>query len=165
MFIHVGILHLALNLWALFQLGYMFEAMFGSFRFIVTYIVSGLIASAASAYFLDPHGLSAGASGAIFGILGALIFSIRRSPMWKHEPWARGLTKQLFGWAALNFVIGFSFPAIDNYAHGGGFVAGLLLGFLPHRVPPPPPRTMVIETTPETIEPTGPDPSPDERFR
>jgi rhomboid protease GluP len=146
MFLHIGLLHLILNLWALYQLGYVFEVMFGSARFVTIYFVTGLSASITSAIFLRPDGLSAGASGAIFGILGALIVAIRRSPVWRHEPWTRGFTQQLMGWAALNVIIGFSFPGIDNAAHLGGFAAGLLLGLIPHRVPPPPPNRMVIDT-------------------
>jgi rhomboid protease GluP len=145
MFLHVGLLHLMLNLWALFQLGYLFEMIFGSWRFLLTYFVAGLAASYSSFLNIGPFGLSAGASGAIFGILGALIISLRRSPVWRHEPWARGLIRQLVIWAGINIVIGFSFPAIDNAAHLGGFAAGLVLGLLPHRAPPPPPSTVVIE--------------------
>lgn len=153
MFIHIGVLHLVLNVWALFQLGSVFEMMFGSVRFALTYFASGLIASVASAYFAS--GISAGASGAIFGILGALIFAIRRSPVWRHQPWTTGLVRQLVGWAAINVVIGFTMPGIDNAAHLGGFAAGLLLGFIPHHVPPPPPRTLVIEHPPEDSHDRG----------
>lgn len=149
MFLHIGLLHLLLNLWALYQLGYVFELMFGSVRFLMIYFVTGITASITSAIFLSDGGLSAGASGAVFGILGALIVAIRRSPVWKHEPWTRGFTQQLMGWAALNVFIGFTFPGIDNAAHMGGFVAGIVLGFIPHRVPPPPPGRMVIETKAE----------------
>jgi len=144
MFLHVGVLHLALNLGALYQLGSIFESLFGSMRFAFTYFASGLAASAASAL-LPPDVLSAGASGAIFGILGALIFSIRRSPRWSSQPWTKGLVKQLLFWAAANIVIGLNFPRIDNAAHMGGFATGLLLGFIPHRVPPPPPGEATIE--------------------
>ncbi|HEY0590890.1 MAG TPA: rhomboid family intramembrane serine protease [Thermoanaerobaculia bacterium] len=143
MFLHIGLLHLALNLWALYQLGGVFEMLFGSTRFAVTYFVSGLVASVASAMFTN--GLAAGASGAIFGILGALIVSIRRSPRFRHAPWGRGLVQQLVFWAGINIVIGFTTPGIDNAAHIGGFLAGLLLGLQPHRVPPPPPNGMVID--------------------
>lgn len=143
MFLHIGILHIMLNAWALYELGAVFEIMFGSRRFIVTYFVSGLIASFTSAYITA--GFSAGASGAIFGILGALIVAIRRSPKWRHQAWTKSLTAQLIGWAILNIFIGFSFPGIDNAAHMGGFVSGLALGFLPHAVPPPPPSGMTIE--------------------
>jgi len=144
MFLHAGVLHVALNLWALFQIGSIFEGMFGSIRFGLTYLLSGLAASVASAV-LPPHVLSVGASGAIFGIIGALILAIRRAPQLLHQPWAKGLTQQLIFWAVANIVIGFTIPRIDNAAHLGGFIAGLLLGLIPHRVPPPPPGEMTID--------------------
>lgn len=148
MFLHIGALHLLLNMWALYQLGSIFEALFGPIRFLMVYVVSGIAASVVSASLSKPGLVSAGASGAIFGILGALIFAIRRSPVWKHQPWSKGLTRQLMMWAAINVVIGFSIPGIDNGAHLGGFAAGLLLGFIPHRVPPPPPNSVIIDARP-----------------
>lgn len=153
MFLHIGPLHIAVNLWALYQLGGLFEMLFGSKRFLLTYFASGLVASIASATHIQPHSVSAGASGAIFGILGALILAIRRSPVWRHQPWTRGLIPQLIGWAAINVVIGFQFPAIDNAAHLGGFAAGLLLGLIRHDVPPPPPRDMTWDTEARAVEP------------
>lgn len=144
MFLHAGFLHVLLNLWALYQLGSLFETLFGSGRFLLTYFATGLLASIASAIFTN--GYSVGASGAIFGILGALIVSIGRSPIWRHQPWTRGITQQLMGWAVINVIIGFTVPGIDNAAHLGGFAAGLILGLIPHRVPPPPPAQMVIDT-------------------
>jgi len=144
-FLHIGALHLLLNMWALYQLGSIFEALFGSARFALIFFASGLVASLASAL-LGPQGMvGAGASGAIFGILGALILAIKRSPVWKHQPWSRGLTQQLMIWAAINVAIGLTIPAIDNRAHIGGFLAGLVLGLIPHRVPPPPPASMIID--------------------
>lgn len=143
MFLHIGLLHLLLNTWALYQLGALFETLFGTGRFAFTYFASGIIASAVSA--ARAEGLSAGASGAIFGILGALIVSLWRSPRWRSQPWAKGLVQQLAVWAGINIMIGFTFPGIDNNAHIGGFVAGLLLGLIPHRVPPPPPSAEVID--------------------
>lgn len=148
LFLHSGILHVCLNLWALFQLGNLFEMMFGSRRFALTYFTAGVGASIASALYVHDAG-SVGASGAIFGILGALIFAIRRSPFWREQRWALGLAKQLIGWAVLNVIIGFMVPNIDNAAHLGGFAAGLLLGLLPHRVPPPPPSSLILEA--ETV--------------
>jgi rhomboid protease GluP len=151
MFLHFGVLHLVMNLWALYQLGGVFEVLFGTRRFLMTYFGTGLAASIAAAIFVGPDTLSAGASGAIFGILGALIPAIRRSPRWRHQPWTRGFLQQLIGWAVINIIIGFSVPGIDNSAHLGGFVAGLLLGFIPHHVPPLPPSESVIEAKP--VEP------------
>lgn len=143
MFLHAGWLHWALNSWALYQLGSLYETLFGSGRFTLVYFVSGICASVASSMY--PHGPAVGASGAIFGILGALIFSIRRSPQYRHQPWTKSLVSQLVFWIAVNIVIGFSVPFIDNAAHIAGLVTGLLLGLLPHRLPPPPPRDVVID--------------------
>ena len=148
MFLHAGWLHWALNCFALLQLGTLYETMFGSVRFTFMYFVTGLIASAASAEL--SNNVSVGASGAIFGILGAFIFSIRRSPQWRDQPWTRSLLNQLIFWAVVNIGIGFSIKFIDNTAHLAGLFSGLLLGLiLPHRASqPPPPRDRVIDVMP-----------------
>jgi rhomboid protease GluP len=143
MFLHAGFVHVGLNLWAIYQLGTLYEVMFGSPRLAFVYFATGLVASITSA--LHVQGASVGASGAVFGLLGAFIFSIRRSPRWRHEKWTRSLVNQLVFLVVLNLVIGYEVPMIDNYAHMGGLAAGLILGFLPHRVPPPPPSQVVIE--------------------
>jgi rhomboid protease GluP len=145
MFLHASILHWAVNSWALYQLGTLYEVLFGSRRFILIYLATGLCASIASAAHMHANGASVGASGAIFGILGAFIFSIRRSPIYRHQPWTRGLIGQLVFWIVVNVAIGASVAFIDNTAHLGGLISGLLLGLIPHRVPPPPPRESVID--------------------
>jgi rhomboid protease GluP len=146
MFLHASLLHWLANTWTLYQLGMLFEIMFGSTRFLVTYFATGIVASIASSV-LTP-GYSVGASGAIFGILGAFIFSILRSPQWRHEAWTRSLIAQLIFWGVLNIVITFTVPGIDRVAHIAGLVSGLILGFIPHRVPPPPPGRSVIDIRP-----------------
>lgn len=146
MFLHGNLLHWLANSWALYQIGMLYEAMFGSARFALVYFVTGICASIGSSLFVK--GASVGASGAILGILGAFIFSIRRSPQWRHEPWAKSLISQLVFWAVLNIALGFTVPQIDNVAHIVGLIAGLLLGLIPHRVPPPLPRESVIEVHP-----------------
>lgn len=146
MFLHGGWVHWLANSWALFQLGSLYEVMFGSVRFLFFYFITGLCASIASSLFT--HQASVGASGAILGILGAFIFSIRRSPQWRHEPWTRGLISQLVFWAMVNLALGFSVKVIDNVAHIAGLVSGLLLGLIPHRVPPQPPSESVIDVQP-----------------
>jgi rhomboid protease GluP len=143
MFLHAGYLHWAINSWALYQLGTLYETLFGSRRFALIYFASGICASAASSMY--QHGPAVGASGAIFGILGAFIFSIRRSPQYRHQPWTRSLISQLVFWILVNIAIGFSVKFIDNAAHLAGLVTGLLLGFLPHRLPPTPPRDLVVD--------------------
>jgi rhomboid protease GluP len=149
MFLHGGTIHLAMNLFALFQVGSLFEIMFGTRRFTIIYFVTGIAASITSMLRMPLLGVSVGASGAIFGILGAFVFSVLRSPVWRHERAARGLVMQCVFWIGLNIVIGLQIAQIDNAAHIGGLVAGLILGFaLPHRVPPPPPQARVIDVHP-----------------
>jgi len=142
MFLHGSPAHVLANSFSLWQLGTLYEAMFGSKRFAFVYFTTGIIASFASA---STGHFSVGASGAILGILGAFIFSILRSPQFRHERWTRSLIKQLLFWAGFNLLLPFAIPNIDNTAHIAGLVSGLLLGFLPHRVPPPPPSDAVID--------------------
>lgn len=146
MFLHGGVLHWAVNVWALFQLGTLYEVMFGSGRFAFIYFATGIVASCVSSVFI--RGIGVGASGAIFGILGAFFFSIKRSPLWRNDRMARSLLPQFVFWAGLNIVLGLSIKNIDNVAHVTGLVSGIVLGFLPHRVPPPPPGNVVVDVTP-----------------
>ncbi|HEX2254702.1 MAG TPA: rhomboid family intramembrane serine protease [Thermoanaerobaculia bacterium] len=129
MFLHIGVVHLVVNAWALYQLCGLFEVWLGSARLAVVYFVSGLTGSFASLVFTleGTQRVSAGASGAIFGVLGALVtfLALRRDRL---RPQARSLLFQLLFWAGLNVVLGFSAPGIDNGAHLGGFAAGLVLG-------------------------------------
>jgi rhomboid protease GluP len=143
MFLHGGWLHWAANSWALYQLGTLYEVLFGTKRLALVYFVSGLCASTASALHINTVGV--GASGAIFGILGAFIFSVWRSPQYRHQPWTKSLLGQLVFWIIVNLYIGYQFPFIDNVAHVGGLITGLILGLIPHRVPPPSPADAVID--------------------
>ncbi len=131
MFLHIGIMHLLFNGFALFQLGTLYESWTGSAKFSALYFATGLAGSLASTLF---HGLrgsptvSAGASGAIFGLLGALIALLlkRRDRL---LPQARSLLQQLAFWAGINILLGFTGMSLDNAAHLGGFLSGLALGF------------------------------------
>jgi rhomboid protease GluP len=126
MFLHIGLLHLVLNGWALYQLGGLFELLLGSGRLLVVYFVSGIAGSIASNLFT--RSLSAGASGAIFGVMGALIaFLMKRRGML--TPQAKSLLMQLLLWAGINVFLGSTTPGIDNAAHLGGCAAGLVVGF------------------------------------
>jgi rhomboid protease GluP len=148
MFLHAGLLHLVVNLISLFQLGRFYELMFGTRRFLFIYFTTGLAASLASVFWT--RAASVGASGAIFGVLGAFIFSIRRSPLWRHHPAGKSLVSQAIFLIAANIILTWTIPQIDKAGHVGGLVAGLLLGAIlpPLAGPPPPPRTSVIDVTP-----------------
>jgi rhomboid protease GluP len=149
MFLHgdgtVGgdILHLTFNLFALYQVGSLFEMMFGTRRFLEIYFLAGIAASITSASL--NHGASVGASGAIFGIIGAFVIAVRRSPRWRHQRVAKSIVNQLLFWIVANFVIALRIPEIDSAAHVGGLIAGAILAaILPQRLPPPPPPGQVI---------------------
>ena len=119
-FIHIGIIHLAFNLYALWALGPLTEESLGHRRFFMIYILSGLGGSIAS--FLFSPALSAGASGAIFGLLGALLyFSYKRPALWKS-----GLGMNLVIVILVNFGFGLVQPGIDNFAHLGGLITGTI---------------------------------------
>ncbi len=119
-FIHIGEMHLAFNLYALWVLGPFAEIRFGHGRFIALYLVSGICASIAS--YLFSTAISAGASGAIFGIMGGLLYY-----SWQHpELWKSGFGKNLLVVIAVNLGFGFVQPGIDNYAHLGGLLSGFI---------------------------------------
>jgi membrane associated rhomboid family serine protease len=140
MFLHAGLLHIAFNMYALYLFGYLIEAALGKPRFIAIYFVSGFLASVTSYLFSDPRGVAVGASGAIFGLLGAWVaYNYRR----------RGSAVASFQlrWAlmliAINLVLGFSIASIDNSAHIGGLVAGIIAGTLAEGVGPVTSRRVV----------------------
>lgn len=124
MFLHIGIIHLAFNSFALYALGPLVEQIAGRWRFLLIYISSGLLGSLASFYFTDA--ISAGASGAIFGLLGALVAHSRKNP----TLWKSGFGKNLVIIILLNLSLGIMQPGIDNFAHLGGLFCGLILGFI-----------------------------------
>lgn len=123
--VHAGFLHVAMNMFVLYIYGQNAEEAFGSMRFVAIYVVSALTGSAFS-YGFGGLNSSVGASGAVFGVVGALIVYLynRRSSQFIAQH-LRGMLTFL----ALNAVIGFALPNIDIMAHLGGLVGGLLLGF------------------------------------
>jgi rhomboid protease GluP len=124
MFIHIGILHITFNMYALWAIGPLTERVFGHRRFFIIYILSGLGGSFAS--FLFTTALSAGASGAIFGLVGALLYySYKRPSLWKS-----GLGINLVVIIVVNFIFGLTQPGIDNFAHLGGLLTGAVISVL-----------------------------------
>ena len=135
LFIHIGPLHLLVNCYGLYQLGTMFETLMGSRWMLAVYLASGIGGAIASVFFMR-GGLSAGASGAIFGLLGALLgFLMRRRS--RLMPSGKQLLSSLLLWAGINVVLGLSLPHIDNAGHAGGAVTGLVLGLLLRERPRP----------------------------
>jgi rhomboid protease GluP len=126
MFLHIGVMHLAFNGYALLAIGTELERLFGHGRFLAIYLLSGLLGSLASYAF--SYSLAAGASGAIFGLIGALaaFFAIHRERL---GTWGRNRLMNIAFLIGLNLFLGFTRPGIDNLAHIGGLLAGLGLGW------------------------------------
>ena len=127
MFLHFGAEHLINNMLILGLMGLRLENTLGSIRFAILYLGSGLCGNLLSLYqelLTDDFAVSAGASGAVFGVIGGLI-------AWAvfHKGRVEGLTtKGLFGMAALSLYYGFSTAGVDNWGHIGGMIGGILLG-------------------------------------
>jgi rhomboid protease GluP len=128
MFLHIGLIHLLFNSYALYVVGQDVERLYGSARFLVIYFLAGLGGSLAS-FVLGTGAISAGASGAIFGLFGASIayFSLHRKTFG-----ARGQAqlRSLLMLAGVNLFLGFTIPGINNLAHMGGLAFGALLGWI-----------------------------------
>jgi len=128
-FIHIGMLHLFFNSYALWIVGPQVEKLYGAARFVILYVLTG-VAGVSASYFYHPQSESAGASGAIFGLFGVLlVFGVRYRnsipPFFK-----RAVGTGVLPVIVINLIIGFTIPAIDNSAHIGGLLAGAALAAL-----------------------------------
>ena len=126
-FLHANALHIGLNMFNLVVLGVFLERLYGHLRFLLIYLLTGIIGIIASFYFA-PQEISVGASGAIFGLVGAYsIFVLVHRQAFPYG----GIPALL--WllviVALNLSIGFFVSNVDNYAHLGGLFSGCLLGW------------------------------------
>ena len=118
-FLHVGLLHLIFNNYALYVIGSQLESFLGKAKFLIIYLVSAICGSLMSMLFSD--GISVGASGAIFGLLGSLLYFGYNYRVYLGTV----LKSQIIPLIILNLVIGFITPGIDNAAHIGGLLGGL----------------------------------------
>lgn len=126
MFLHIGFMHLAFNSIALYYLGIAVERMFGHQRYLILYIVAGLVGSVASFAFSNPQGLSAGASGAIYGLFGALLyFGLRRKDLF-FQTMGRDILMIL----GINLALSLAVSSIDLFAHLGGLVGGFFAAMM-----------------------------------
>jgi rhomboid protease GluP len=145
-FVHVGIVHIGTNMWCLWNLGLLGEPLLGAYGLVAVYLLTGVAGNLLSlglevvlrlmqgvSPMAGPDAVSAGASGAVFGIAGILIvlLSNKKLPI----PWQelKRLRRSVIQFAVLNLIIGgatifFDIIRIDNSAHVGGFLSGLALG-------------------------------------
>jgi len=121
-FLHFGIIHIAFNMLLLFQLGQMLEPAVGRIRFALVYF-AGLLGGAAGVLLLDPLAATGGASGAVFGLMGAAFIGLRQRGI---NPFSTGIGTTL----VLNLLITFTIPGISIGGHLGGVVGGALAGLV-----------------------------------
>jgi membrane associated rhomboid family serine protease len=126
-FVHVGGLHLLVNVIGMWFVGRVAEDLFGTTRTFALFGIAGF-AGAVASYLASEAGISAGASGALFGLLGAVFVELTWHRQHYKQAWKRGM------WGGLAIVIlaqvgyGFLYPVIDQWAHGAGLIAGLVFG-------------------------------------
>ena len=128
-FLHFGLIHIALNMYALYQGGGLVERLFGSTRFAVIYLLSALSGSVVSGWW-DPFRNSAGASGAIFGVYGALLafLAVRRVDI--PPTMLKSISSSALLFCLYSLVIGAAHPLIDNACHIGGLLGGFVSGVI-----------------------------------
>jgi rhomboid protease GluP len=127
MFVHIGLLHLLVNMWGLWVLGRVGEYLYGNWRLVALYLLSGLGGSVASLA-RNPMVVSAGASGALFGIAGALVGSSLFGGRSSHLRLPYRAMRSLIVVIAANLAFGLLYTRIDNGAHVGGLGTGFVLG-------------------------------------
>ena len=121
-FIHIGLFHLVVNMYALYLIGSQIESFYGRTKYIIIYLFSAIIGSLLSVLFLG-NGISAGASGAIFGLFGALLYFGYHYRVYLGTV----IKSQIIPLICLNLFLGFTLGGVDNAAHIGGLIAGYLV--------------------------------------
>ena len=124
-FLHIGIMHLLCNMYSLYIIGREVENLFGKIKYIIIFILSGIFGSIMSLAFTH-NTISAGASGAIFGLLGALLYFGMHYRTYLGEAIKRSIIPII----VVNLIIGFFAEGIDLAAHIGGLVGGVLVAMM-----------------------------------
>ena len=125
-FLHIGIFHIFCNMYALYSIGPIIEHFFGRLKFLIIYLYSALIGGLFVLIFSSNNTISAGASGAIFGLLGSLIYF---GYTYRGNIGNR-IINQVIPVIILNLVIGFTTSGISNAAHIGGLIGGFIISYM-----------------------------------
>lgn len=121
-FIHIGIIHFVMNAWSLNIIGKQIESFYGHIKFLIIFIYSGIVGNLLSLSIMSDNTISAGASGAIFGLMGALLYFAINQRTYMSE----ALKKQIIPVILANLLIGFMIPGINIWAHIGGLIGGII---------------------------------------
>lgn len=128
MFLHGGLLHIGLNMFALYQAGQIVERLYGAAGFLLLYLGAGLAGNVASIWW-NPSGISVGASGAVFGVFGALLAYLRAQPGSMPMSVFKQIRSSTLAFIGYSLFAGVAIPGIDNAAHVGGLLGGMVLGY------------------------------------
>jgi len=128
LFLHFGLFHLAMNMLSLWDGGRLVERMYGPGRFILIYFCSGLVGNLLSLIAQGDRAVSGGASGAIFGVYGALMVFLWRERSRLNVSEFKWLFWGAVGFSIVTIVLGLQITGIDNAAHIGGLIGGILAG-------------------------------------
>lgn len=123
-FMHGGIIHLLCNMYCLYVIGPQVESFFGKFKYIIIYLLSGIIGSLMS--LCITNSISLGASGAIFGLLGSILYFGYHYRVYLSQ----ALKSQIIPLIILNLFLGFILSGVDNAAHIGGLIGGILVSMM-----------------------------------
>lgn len=123
MFLHIGLIHFIMNAWALNILGKQVENFYGHAKTLMIFLYSGVIGNLLSVILMNEQTISAGASGAIFGIMGALLYFAMNQRTYMGE----ALKNEILPVIIVNLFATFLIPGINMYAHVGGFIGGILI--------------------------------------
>lgn len=123
MFLHIGLIHFILNAWALKILGEQTESFYGHIKMLIIFIYSGIVGNLLSLILMPSNTISAGASGAIFGLMGSILYFALNQRTYMAE----ALRKQILPVIIVNLMLGFVISGINMYAHLGGLIGGMII--------------------------------------
>lgn len=123
MFLHIGIIHFIMNMWALKILGTQVENFYGHIKTLIIFLYSGIVGNLLSLILMPETTISAGASGAIFGLMGAILYFALNQRTYM----ADALRKEILPVIIINLLSGFIISGINMYAHVGGLIGGMLI--------------------------------------
>lgn len=126
-FVHAGLLHIGFNMWCLWSLGQLSERLFGSWITFSVYMLTG-VSGALLSTAVHPTHLEIGASGAVFGIAGAILSGIKFGNVAVSSFQKRQIISSMIFFVIFNLAFGAALPGIDNWCHLGGLISGLIFG-------------------------------------
>ena len=123
LFLHIGFIHYLTNAWALYVLGKQTESFYGHVKMFIIFLYSGVIGNLLSMLLMEENVISAGASGAIFGLMGAMLYFALNQRTYMGE----ALKNQILPVIIINLFLSFTLPSINLFAHLGGFIGGIII--------------------------------------